>query len=58
MTRKLLFKDVFNEEMKKQHIIDQLYKCKIVRINNKLLQDCDYKTLRRELTLAKLKVEV
>lgn len=53
-----LFKQHLYEAMKKKNIIDQLYKCNINRIGGKHLEDCEYLVLRRELTLAKLKVEV
>lgn len=56
--RKRLFKQDLHDAMKKKNIIDQLYKCNINRIDGKHLEDCEYLVLRRELTLAKLKVEV
>lgn len=45
-------------EMKRKNIIADLYKHKIHRIDGKHLEDCEYLALRRELTLARMKVEV
>ncbi|WP_010305318.1 hypothetical protein [Kurthia senegalensis] len=56
--RKKLFKQHLHDAMKKQCVIDQLYKLKVTRLNGKHLEECEYHELRRALVFAKMKEEV